>query len=343
MLNNTFYGASLREAIDTVNPERKAIIENFLYEKSALLLYADDGVGKSVICLQACMTSTVENAKVFGDFLVPQARNVIYFQMERHPDETFERMRRMESRIPFDITHFCLSADLQGINLQDRTSRKEAIDKVNNIITNNSFFTPDIIAFDPIYSMVADDLSKAEPCNAITSFFREIQVNHNVTILATSHTNRGTRDTDNPHQRVGKDMYGNRFLSAFFTGSYHLESKDDGAGSNFKLNKNSQRNLEKQFSLNYDPATYCSWSDNMGKLTKSELLIGFLNACKKTGKNFTFKDMETASKYSESSIRKMMVPAMELHSTTLKITEQEFLLEEVGKLNKGKALYKIAG
>lgn len=81
----------------------------------------------------------------------------------------------------------------------------------------------------------------------------------------------------------------------------------------------------------------------MGKLTKSELLIGFLNACKKTGKNFTFKDMETASKYSESSIRKMMVPAMELHSTTLKITEQEFLLEEVGKLNKGKALYKIAG
>jgi len=53
----TYFGKNLVEAIETVHPERKALIENFLYEKSAVMLYSDDGVGKSVLTLQACKES----------------------------------------------------------------------------------------------------------------------------------------------------------------------------------------------------------------------------------------------------------------------------------------------
>jgi len=81
---------------------------------------------------------------------------------------------------------------------------------------------------------------------------------------------------------VGKDMYGNRFLSAFFTGSYQITSKDDdGSGTIWKLNKNSQRNMEKKFGLNYDPATYCSWIDNDANFTKIDKLESYLSSCKK--------------------------------------------------------------
>ena len=76
-----YFGKSLDEAIHTVRPERKALIENFLYEKSALMLYADDGVGKSVLAIQACMQATVKDSKVFGEFNVPEANEILFFQL----------------------------------------------------------------------------------------------------------------------------------------------------------------------------------------------------------------------------------------------------------------------
>ena len=50
--NRTFHGKNLEEEINQIRSERDPLIEDFLYEKSAVLLYADDGIGKSVLCLQ---------------------------------------------------------------------------------------------------------------------------------------------------------------------------------------------------------------------------------------------------------------------------------------------------
>lgn len=329
-LNKIFTGELLKEAVSTVHPERPFIISNFLYEKSALMLYADDGVGKSVICLQACLQMTVDNSKFLGEFEIERGRNVIYFQMERHPDESFERMRHMQNIIPYDADKLCISTELQGLDLMDSHSASLAYSKVEK--TLKTFGKPaDVMVFDPIYSMVSGDLSTSEACNAVTGFFRRIQSNHTCSIFATSHTNRGTRDPENKGRRVGKDMYGNRFLSAFFTGSYHLEAKSDGAGATFKLDKNSQKNLEKKFGTNYDPATYCSWSDAEGKMTKKEKLYSFLRACKAADKEFSFVDMQEASLLSDSPLRGYLTG------------ELKNLLTETRKLGKGKQLYKFLG
>lgn len=328
--NKIFTGEVLKEAVATVHPERPFIINNFLYEKSAMMLYADDGVGKSVICLQACLQMTLAESKFLGEFEITKARNIIYFQMERHPDESFERMRHMQTIIPYDPSNLCISVELQGIDLMDKASSALAY---NNVIKTIKAFgkAPDVMAFDPIYSMVSGDLSNSETCNAVTGFFRKIQSNVPCTIFATSHTNRGMRDPENKGQRMGKDMYGNRFLSAFFTGSYHLESKADGAGATFKRDKNSQKNLEKKFGTNYDPATYCSWSDAEGKMTKKEKLYSFLRACKASDKEFSFQDMQEASLLSDSPLRGYLTG------------ELKNLLTETRKLGKGKQLYKFLG
>ena len=124
---STFFGDNLETAIQTVRFERKPLIENFLYEKSALMLYADDGVGKSVLILQACMQATSSESKVFGEFDVPQDNKVLYFQMERHPDESFERMKHLVNVIPFKKENFALSVALQGVNLQEPKMKAESL------------------------------------------------------------------------------------------------------------------------------------------------------------------------------------------------------------------------
>jgi len=329
-LHPTYFGQSLEEAINTVSPERKALIENLLYEKSAVMLYADDGAGKSVLTLQACLQTTVKDTMVFGEFHVPQARNVLYFQMERHPDETFERIRHLQKAVPFDKERFALSVALQGTNLQDHKSATDALLRIVEIVQEIGF-SPDIIVFDPIYTLASSGLETAEACNAITNFFRVLQIHFNCTILATSHTNRGVRDMEDGGRRKGQDMYGNRFLSAFFTGSYHIQAKPDGAGSIWKLDKNSQKNLEKKIELMYDPVTHQSIHLSEGKFSKKDKLDNFLKSCKMSNKEFSYMEMQEVSGLSDSGLRGYL-------SGYLSET-----IVETSKGKYGKLLYKFIG
>jgi len=328
----TFHAKVLENAIEQTSPERIPIIENLLYEKSSILLYADDGVGKSVLCLQAAMQMTVGDSKLFNEYHIPEPRNVIYFQMERYVDESFERIKHMRTMIPYDSNRLIITTAIQGCDLQDKQSKQDTVRETVEILNHykeHAGFKPDVIIFDPIYSMVADDLSTAPACNAITGFFRKIQTITESSIIATSHTNRGVRDKDSGYKRVGKDMYGNRFLSAFFTGSYQVTGKDeDGSGTCWKLNKNSQRNMDKKFSLNYDPATYCSWIDSNGNMTKREKLDSYLMSCKKLNKEFSFEEMKSNSELSDSALRGHL-------SGYLKGK-----LDIVSKSSRGKILYR---
>lgn len=329
LLNHTYYGQALEDAINTVHPERKALIENFLYEKSALLLYADDGAGKSVLTLQACMQATVKDSKVFGEFNVPQDNKILYFQMERHSDESFERMRHMVKAFPFDKNKFALSLALQGTNLQNGDSHAKALISIIEII-NEIGFEPNILAFDPIYTLAQEGLETAGACNAITSFFRVLQLQTNCAIIATSHTNRGVRDIKT-HKREGKDMYGNRFLSAFFTGSYHIQAKPDGLGSLWTLDKNSQRNLEKKIDLMYDAANYQSIFLSDGKFSKKDKLENYLKSRKLQNLEFSFADMLENSDLSDSTLRGYLAGHL------------KNLVVESSKLSRGKILYKYCG
>ena len=324
----TYFGQSLEEAITIVTPERKALIDNYLYEKSALLLYADDGVGKSVLCLQSCLQSTMKDNMVFGEFYVPEPCRILYFQMERHPDESFERIKNLRTSIAFDLNNFALSVCLQGTNLQSDLSKREAIAKVAEVIKEIGF-KPNIIAFDPIYPLAQDGLETAVACNAITSFFRILQITYDCTIYATSHTNRGIKKASG--QRVGKDMYGNRFLSAFFTASYSLTMKSDHTGTLLTLDKNSQKNLEKKFGLNYDASCYRSWIDTEGAYTKKDRLDNFLKTCKISNREFSFKDMQTASEVSDSCLRGYLAGYL----------KESLVISS--KLKQGKVLYRFLG
>src|SRR3990167_2658446 len=130
------------------------------------------------------MQATSSESKVFGEFDVPQDNKVLYFQMERHPDESFERMKHLVNVIPFKKENFALSVALQGVNLQEPKMKAESLLCVVEI-SHEIGFKPNIIAFDPIYTLASSGLETAEACNAITSFFRIIQLHFECTIFAT--------------------------------------------------------------------------------------------------------------------------------------------------------------
>lgn len=325
----TYSSKSLLDALEFVRPERKALIENFLYEKTSMLWYAPDGIGKSVISLQAAMQSTVKDTKVFGEFHVPEACKVLYMQLERPPEETFERMKHMRKGIPFDADNFGLSVALQGINLQNRDGDKEALDIMRTVIGEIKF-KPQIIVFDPIYTLCHEGLESVKACNAITNFFRVMQLQQGCAIIAISHANRGMRDQETGG-RKGEDMYGNRFLSAHFGGVYKIESIKEGAGTRFKLEKSSLKNLDKTFDLFYEPQYYRSMILDDGKVTKKDRLQNFLQTQRSMDKPFSFEDMKTISLLSDSALRGYLSGELKEKLTV------------VDKLNKGKVLYKFSG
>ena len=134
---------------------------------------------------------------------------------------------------------------------------------------------------------------------------------------------------ENPGHRVGKDMYGNRFLSAFYTASYKVESLVDGKGTRFTRDKNCQKNIERRFELIYDPSCYRSWTSSDDPLSKKDRLDNFIKTCQMSNKTFTFEEMQSISDLSDSALR------VHLAGYLKKIVLPASIL------NRGKILYRV--
>ena len=296
------WGEKLKAALSEVRPVREPLIEGFLYKKSAHMIWAPDGAGKSFVTLQAAIQGTVTDGKVYGDLHVPQGFNTLYLQAERDKDESLERMKRMVNSTPFDAERFTLSTDLQDINLRNEKSFEKALVRVEEIISG-TFKALDLFVIDPIYSMVRGGLKDDEGASYITEFSRLIQKRYGCSILLVHHANRGSRDKESG-ARIGEDMFGSRFLSAHCTGVYKLNLKADKTGTTLSCEKSSNENLEERIELRYDPETHLSFSvDGDGRLSKTDLLHNYLRTCKANKKTFNFNDMLAVSKVSTSFLR----------------------------------------
>lgn len=295
------HGDDLDKAIESVQVVREPLIEGFLYKKSAQMVFAPDGVGKSVVTIQACMQATVENAKVFNHFHVPKAVRTLYFQNERSKDEALERLKFMKKKTAFDSKNFVLDVGLQGMNLQEPKHFAQALTHVSEVV-HSTMQGVDLIVLDPLYPLVGGDLTSNADVSPITNFSRILQNIFDCSILMVHHTNRGTYDIGEG-KRVGRDMFGSVFLSAHCTGTYSLNVNDDESGSVLDCKKSAQKNLEKKIKLVFDPESFLSYYADEERITKKDRLYNFLDTCKATKKTFTFDDMQQACQLSPSKLR----------------------------------------
>ncbi len=300
-----YWGESLESLIHEVRPAREALIEGFLYKKSAQMLFAPDGAGKSLIVLQACIQGTVDGGKVFGELLVPKAFNTLYIYAERSIDEVAERLKRMTTKTPYDAQRFVVTADLQDINLRDQKSFTSGLDRIK-WIAENSMKQVDLVVLDPIYAMVRGGLKDDEGASFITEFSRLLQSHFGCSVLIVHHANRGQKDKDSG-KRIGEDMFGSRFLSAHCTGVYKLTLNAEKTGTILECEKSSAVNLDKRIELVYEPETDLSWIRGKGgNISKMDKLFNYLRTCKQQGKTFTFEEMKENSGVSTSHLRNFL-------------------------------------
>lgn len=324
------WGEELDRALNEVKPVREPLIEGFLYKKSAQMIWAPDGVGKSLVSIQAAIQGTVEGGKVFGEYNVPKPFNTLYIQAERHRDESLERIRRMKTNTPFDSKRFVLTTDLQDVNLRNEKSFLNGLLKVDKIV-GETFKTLDLVVIDPIYAMVRGGIKDDEGASYVNEFSKLIQKKYDCSTLLVHHANRGTRDKESG-TRMGEDMFGSRFLSAHCSGVYSLTLKDDKSGTTLKLIKTSNENLDDRIELVYEKESQLSFIEGRsGNISKMDLIHNFLRTCKANKKTFTFADLQGSARVSTSFLRGQLGGHLQ---SGLKI---------VGKSKYGMNLYEWTG
>lgn len=317
-----YHGKDIQKLRDLCKTPRKAIIEALIYEHSASLFWADDGVGKSILLFQAIFEASAGHA-AFSFMECPRPVRTLWIQAERHPYELGERINALEKVITPDYSNLIITSDLQEIDLRYPKHVKNAIDAIDTILKQT--ISIDLIVIDPIYSMVSGELTSGDTCGHITKFSTLLQSRYDCSTVFIHHSNRGGRGSDGT--RTEGDIYGNRFLTAHFSGIYSIKRREDGSGSVFKCKKDTFSVLNSGFQLDYDKETWVSTvSDD--SISKTDQIGIFLRAHAKAKTTFTFNDI-----YDKFGVS----PTLLYH---LRGVEYVLGFIETGKLLNRKKLYR---
>jgi len=284
-------GDDLENAIKHWKDEESALIEGFLNTDSILMVYADDGVGKSIIVLQAALQASA-GVPVFGGLEVPSPLNIIYIVAERGIREPVRRLKTMIENTGFNKHRLMLDSSLIGINLQNEAELERAYE---HILEVSRYFDDkggtQLVVIDPVYALCAGELTTDTGAGMVTNFTRKIQSALSCAVIIVHHTNRGGRDLSG--RRKKGDMYGSRFLSAHTTGHFQIEKNADGSGVTLVRGKNSHENMLEKIVLRYDKETCLSYMEKP-ELSKSDLIAAYFRSCKAAEKKFTFNELESA-------------------------------------------------
>jgi RecA-family ATPase len=280
-------GQSLKEALNEIPPERKPLIDGFLYERSVLMLSADPGAGKSTITAQAIAQMSC-GLPVFGCLNVPRPIKCYYLSFERGREEILERLKVMQDIIPMDFNNIFINDSFIGYNVLD-------IHHANTIITciESDCIFPDIVILDPIYSAVAGGLSTDEKASQFTRFSARLQSELGCTNWLNHHTTKETYANDGTVIEKADPFYGSQWLKAHCTAAYYLKRKD--GGSMLLNKKDSQNNLIKRIYLEYNPEEYISFIDQKNmEIPAIDRLKTFLRTkWKSDNKTFYYDQLES--------------------------------------------------
>lgn len=274
-----YHGQDFEDLLKRTKEERKLLIEGFMPEKSMIMGYATDGLGKSTLCLEQALESS-NGMKVFGALEVERPINHIYILAERDVSEPAERALAMSRKLNFKYDNFAITDKLQGFNLQNEKHHKPALDIIRRIADNKFKGRQiDVIDYDPIYALCGGKLKEDEDISTLRGFLLGVQREFGNSSFILHHENRGTYDVKSK-KRVGQDFYGNKFISAMCQGVFHITGKEDATGTIFTKQKDTYRCLLDEIPLTFDGEHLLSFMDESHSPdTKKILAIKFINKC----------------------------------------------------------------
>lgn len=285
-----YQGEALRKALTQTKEDKRVLIEGYMAEKTISMLYANDGIGKSTINLQA-MAEAASGLNVFQGMLVDTPLKVIYVLGERDVEEPFERLIAMDNKLHFNFDNLAITDKLQGFNLQNERHHDPCL-KILDAIAKACFDRVDIINFDPIYSLCGGKLKEDEDVSILRSFILKVKKEFDCAINQVHHENRG--QVRGKKGRTGADFYGNKFLSAMCNNVWHLKVNDDGDGTTLFNEKDSYHIGLKNLPLEYDEESYTSKIYPASSSAHIRMIVhSFLNSCYNAHKMFSLRDLKS--------------------------------------------------
>ena len=286
------WGIDLIEYLKDLSDDVDWQAHGFLTESSITMLYATDGIGKSLIGIQAAL-ELASGLPVFKSFHVGKAQRVIYCQAERSIKEPTKRIKSMIQdpdligKIKFE--NFTLTTEFQGRDL----SKESETDYLMGVLKQHAetMGGVDIVFFDPLYALIRGDLNSNEAINKVFNFFRRVGNELGCSIFFLHHENRGQRE-QGATERTGQDYYGSKFISGLCTGVWHMKkAKEDSFITTITNEKDSESCLVPSFKLTYDPE-FNTVRANVSSSSKAKDILtnAFLHAAKESSRKFSQED-----------------------------------------------------
>lgn len=289
-------GDKLIEEMNKTQDGRKAIAEGLLYEHTYLMVTSEPGIGKSTVSIQVAV-ELAAGLPLFGYFKVPKPQKVLYIQCERNKIELLERLKIISNTMPIVKENLFITDEYQKLDfVRDYQMLIECIKR--------DCPNPDIIFFDPIYATIVGGLKEDKTASIFTKIMSRISKIMNCAMWYNHHTVKQQYTSDGSKITKDDPFYGSQWLKAHVTGSYFMETTEEGVI--LKCKKDNYRVLTQVIGLNYNPETNLCYLADPSLLQPIDRLKHFIRGKKLERKEFGFKEILDGTKLCTRTIRELL-------------------------------------
>lgn len=284
-------GYDLVQYVSELSDEVEWMADGFITDPSITMIYATDGIGKSVIGIQTAL-ELASGFPIFKTLSCTNAFKVIYVMAERSIKEPMKRIKNMladpdyQGAIMFE--NLAVTTEFQGKDLSNPTNCVALLEVLKRHAKDIGGC--DIVIFDPLYALVKGDLREDKPINAVFNFFRQASTELGCNLMFFHHENRGQKE-QGATERTGQDYYGNKFISGLCTAVWHMVKEKGESNKTVLLNeKDTESALIPRITLNYNPEYNTVCGDiNSSPKSKNIVIEAFLRKFFESAKPFTME------------------------------------------------------
>lgn len=271
-------GAALLHDLQNLQIIAYPMIEDFIFEKTAWMLYSEPGLGKSTLLTQMALALS-SGQNLFGSLKVTRPYRVYYLMMEGSYEEQIDRIRSMQKSLTVCAENLWIDYTLAGINV----IRQRDADFIIERIASQTI--PEVLIIDPIYMMVGGGLKDSDTATAFAQYSSRLMRTFGCTNIFGHHSHRISY-----HQGVKTEeddpYFGSTFLKAHLDVNYRLTALDANKKKVVMRNtKTRATNVQSRWILNYDPDTNTNFIEkDASKLDATQRILNFIKSCREAQK-----------------------------------------------------------